>query len=82
MTTIFPWILAGAGVSILWMTGSGYRIGWLLGAILQFFWAYYAIATNQYGFLVECVAYFVIFARSYHRIGKLEEDAQQEILGD
>jgi len=80
--TVFQYILAVFGISVLWMTGNGFRVGWLLGALLQIAWAYYSIATGQYGFLIEVGAYFFLFTRTWKRLGRLDPDAQEVMLDD
>lgn len=80
MIVAASWLLAIGGIIVLWMTGHGYRTGWLAGALLQIPWAAYAIYTHQYGFLLECGAYFYLFTRTYKRLSLLDAEAQSQLL--
>lgn len=51
------YILATLGLISLYLGGRGYWWGWLVGLVSQAFWAFYAVDTQQYGFLASACFY-------------------------
>jgi hypothetical protein len=67
MSAYWSWILTAVGVFGIWLSGRKSRWGWAVGLGAQFLWLAYAIATQQWGFLVSCVAYGTVYARNFVR---------------
>jgi len=60
---MWSWVLAAVGIAGLWLAGSGRPAGWMIGVGAQVLWIAYAVATDQYGFIVTAVAYAFVYAR-------------------
>ena len=57
----------------MWAAGSKKSWGWIVGLSVQGLWVCYAVATEQYGFLVSAVAYGFVYVRNYVRWIKAED---------
>jgi hypothetical protein len=66
------YVLAAIGILGLWIAGSGNKWGWTLGIFAQFLWAWYAISTKQYGFLISCAGYGFVYVRNFFKKEKHE----------
>jgi hypothetical protein len=62
---IWSFVLAGIGILGIYLAGSKNKLGWALGVLAQVLWIMFAIATNQYGFILSAVAYGYVYARNY-----------------
>lgn len=60
----WSWLLAGVGVTGLWLAGSHKRAGWMIGLSVQLLWITYAVASGQPGFVVSAFAYGAVNARN------------------
>lgn len=65
MTWWWSWLLTIVGVFGLYVSGSKRAWGWAVGIGAQVLWFSYAIATEQYGFIVSCLAYGWVYTRNY-----------------
>ncbi len=63
----WSWILTAFGIFGLWVAGSGKSWGWLVGVGIQAVWIAFAIATEQYGFIVSALAYSFVYGRNYRK---------------
>lgn len=70
MNPLWSYALAALGLAGLWLAGSGRRLGWLFGVAAQILWIAYAIATQQWGFIVTAVAYAVVYLRGARKAAK------------
>lgn len=61
----WSWLLTAIGILGLWAAGSKKAWGWLVGISAQGLWVAYALATEQYGFLVSALAYCTVYVRNY-----------------
>jgi nicotinamide riboside transporter PnuC len=61
------WCLAPFGLLGMWITGQKKTWGWLLSMATQALWAFYAVGTGQYGFLIGTVSYFAVYLRNWLR---------------
>jgi hypothetical protein len=65
MIEIWSWVLAAIGVSGIYFVGRKTLWGWLILLFNETVWIAYAIATEQYGFIVSAIAYAAVYIRSY-----------------
>lgn len=61
----WSWLLTAVGVYGLYCAGSKKRYGWAVGMGAQTLWFAYAVATEQYGFIVACFAYGSVYFRNF-----------------
>jgi hypothetical protein len=61
------WVLVIAGIVGTMLAGRGVGWGWLLLFGLQPLWVGYAVATEQYGFVVSAVAFSIGQLQGYLR---------------
>ena len=67
MTQWWSWLLTGVGVIGLFLAGSHRRAGWAIGLGAQGLWITYALATQQYGFVVSAFAYGWVYLRNFRK---------------
>lgn len=60
-------LLATVGVFGLWLAGRKSWVGWAIGLGAQFLWVGYALATEQYGFLISAGAYAAVNAHNLRK---------------
>ena len=65
MSEYWSWILAIFGVSGMFFVGKKTAWGWLVLLFNEVIWTVYAIATEQYGFIVMAVAYAIVYIKSF-----------------
>jgi nicotinamide riboside transporter PnuC len=65
MNDYASWILAVIGVSGIYFVGRKDIWGWFVLLFNECLWIVYAIATEQYGFILAALAYGVVYIRSY-----------------
>jgi hypothetical protein len=63
----WSWLLAGVGLTGLWIAGSRNAVGWAIGVAAQVLWIAYALATDQPGFLISAAGYGFVHARNWWR---------------
>ena len=77
---IWSWVLGSIGVVGFILAGKKIWWAWYVNIGNQFIWAAYAIVTQQWGFIVMTVVYFVVFIRNAiawtkeHRQRKRDEE--------
>lgn len=59
------WCLAPFGLLGMYVVGLKKRWGWVLSMTTQALWAFYAVGTAQYGFLIGTCSYFAIYASNF-----------------
>jgi hypothetical protein len=62
----WSWILTAVGVTGLYFAGKNNKVGWAIGIFAQSLWIAYALATQQYGFLVSAFAYGFIYIKNFN----------------
>jgi hypothetical protein len=62
---MWSWILAVIGISGIFLVGRKTVWGWLVLCVNECLWIAYALATDQYGFILMSIAYTVIYIRSF-----------------
>lgn len=65
LITYGSWCLAPFGLLGMWVVGQKKRWGWALSMLTQCLWAFYAVGTGQYGFLVGTLSYFAVYLRNW-----------------
>lgn len=61
------------GVFGLWLAGRKSKWGWAVGLGAQALWIIYAIATEQWGFIVSAAIYGAVYAKNFSSWRKSEE---------
>lgn len=67
LITYGSWCLAPFGLLGMWVVGQKKRWGWVVSMLTQSLWAFYAVGTGQYGFLIGTLSYFVVYLRNWLR---------------
>lgn len=67
MNQWWSWALTAVGVFGLWLAGRRSPWGWAVGIGAQALWFAYAVTTRQWGFLVSCFAYGVVYIRNFRQ---------------
>ena len=62
---LWSWVLAAIGVTGIFFVGKKVIWAWLVLLVNECIWIAYAIATEQYGFIVMATAYAIVYIRSY-----------------
>jgi len=62
---VWSWILAAIGVTGIFLVGRKTIWGWLVLCVNECLWIAYALATEQYGFIVAAVAYGIVYVKSF-----------------
>lgn len=65
MSEYWSWILAVVGVSGMYFVGKKTVWGWMVLLVNEVIWTAYALATQQYGFIVMAVAYATVYIKSF-----------------
>lgn len=65
MHPLWSWVLTVVGVTGLLLAGSKRKVGWAIGLGAQVLWLAYALATEQYGFIVSAFAYGAVYTRNW-----------------
>lgn len=74
----WSYLLAGVGITGLWLAGNHRRAGWLIGVGVQLLWITYAMASDQHGFILSALAYGAVNARN---MIKWKREQQRERTG-
>ena len=61
----WSYLLAAVGVTGIFLVGRKDIWGWLILSINEFIWIAYALATDQYGFIIMALAYLAVYIKSY-----------------
>lgn len=68
--------LAAVGILGIILAARRNKVGWAVGFGAQLAWIVYAIVTRQYGFIVSAVAYGAVYAHSWLRWRREEQEAK------
>ncbi len=69
------WCLAPFGLLGMYVVGLKKRWGWVVSMTTQALWAFYAIGTGQFGFLIGTVSYFVVYLKNWLGWGRPDPQA-------
>ncbi len=61
----WSYLLAAVGVTGIFLVGRKDIWGWLVLSTNEFIWIAYALATDQYGFIIMALAYLAVYIKSY-----------------
>jgi hypothetical protein len=70
----WSWILAGIGVTGIFLVGRKTIWGWLVLCVNEVLWIVYALTTKQYGFIVAAIAYGIVYVKSFMHWKKDEKE--------
>lgn len=65
MNPYWSYVLTAVGVFGLYLAGRKSPWGWAVGIGAQGLWFAYAVATQQWGFIVSCLAYGTVYAKNF-----------------
>lgn len=65
MSQWWSWALTIVGVTGLYFAGKKKAFGWGIGIAAQFLWIAYAIATQQWGFILGSIAYGSVYTKNF-----------------
>lgn len=82
MNQLWSWALAAVGITGIWLAGRNNKLGWAIGLGAQLLWLAYAIATEQWGFIVTAVAYGFVYGRNWLRWHRAEQARVDEVVPD
>lgn len=68
------WCLAPFGLLGMYAVGLKRRWGWAVSMTTQALWAFYAVGTGQFGFLIGTVSYFTVYLKNWIGWGGQPED--------
>jgi len=74
------WCLAPFGLLGMYVVGLKKRWGWVLSMTTQALWAFYAVGTGQYGFLIGTCSYFAVYLKNWLGWGRPVTDPDQTAL--
>ena len=82
----WSYILTAIGLFGMWLAGRKDWRGWLIGLSAQGVWLTYAVATQQWGFIVSAFAYGWVYALNIWRMrqddSSLRKDGRHDRLDD
>lgn len=61
----WSYILTAVGVFGLYLAGRKNQFGWAVGIGAQVLWFAYAVTTQQWGFIVSCLAYGWVYSKNF-----------------
>ena len=67
MNPIWSFALTAVGVLGIYVSGKRNYWGWGIGLGAQVLWFAYAIATQQWGFIVSCFAYGYVYWKNFRQ---------------
>jgi hypothetical protein len=70
----------GIGITGLYLAGRKSAWGWAIGFGVQPLWVAYAMATEQYGFIVGAIAYGAVNARNFLRWKREEKQEKSRAV--
>ena len=62
---MWSYVLAAIGVTGIFFVGRKKIWGWLVLLLNECIWIAYALATDQYGFILMATAYSAVYIKSY-----------------
>ena len=77
----WSYILTAIGVFGLWLAGRKDWRGWLVGLSAQGVWLAYAVATQQWGFIVSAFAYGWVYALNIWRMRRKSDHPHPRTAG-
>lgn len=63
--SLWSYALAFVGIVGIYLAGKKNLWGWAVGVLAQILWVVFAVATQQYGFIVSALAYGFIYGKNF-----------------
>lgn len=78
MNPYWSYLLTAVGVLGIWLAGRKSSAGWAVGLGAQTLWITYAVATQQWGFILSAVVYGTVYAKNFitWRKAELKQEGQ------
>ena len=75
--TMWSFILAAGSIGGLWIVSKRPGLGWAWILIMEFLWITYAALIRQWGFMVLCICYAIVYTYNLYKARSKNE----KILG-
>ena len=76
--TMWSFVLAAGSIGGLWVVSKKPTIGWAWILIMEFLWITYAALIRQWGFMVLCICYAIVYTFNLY---KTRSKNVEKILG-
>ena len=67
MSPVWSYVLTAIGITGIYLAGRRNLYGWVVGLSAQVLWIAYAVATEQWGFIVSAFAYGSVYANNWRK---------------
>ena len=75
--TMWSFILAAGSIGGLWIVSKRPGLGWAWILIMEFLWITYAALIRQWGFMVLCICYAIVYTYNLYKA----RSGNEKILG-
>jgi|APGre2960657404_1045060.scaffolds.fasta_scaffold155117_2 hypothetical protein len=65
--TMWSFVLAAGSIGGLWVVSKKPTIGWAWTLIMEFLWVTYAALIGQWGFMVLCICYAIVYTFNLYK---------------
>ena len=76
--TAWSFVLAAGSIGGLWIVSKKPTIGWAWTLIMEFLWIAYAALIRQWGFMVLCICYAIVYTFNLY---KTRSQNAEKVLG-
>ena len=70
-STVLSFFLAAGSIGGLWIISKNAPLGWLWTLIMEFLWVFYSFLTKQWGLLVLCLCYGIVYSYNLYKSRKV-----------
>ena len=70
--------MTAVGITGIYLAGRRNLYGWVVGLSAQVLWIAYAVATEQWGFIVSAFAYGSVYANNWRKWAKEAKRAEDD----
>ena len=78
MNPAWSYVLTVIGITGIYLAGRRNLYGWVVGLSAQVLWIAYAVATEQWGFIVSAFAYGSVYANNWRKWAKEAKRAEDD----
>ena len=78
MSAAWSYVLTAIGITGIYLAGRRNLYGWVVGLSAQVLWIAYAVATEQWGFIVSAFAYGSVYANNWRKWAKEAKRAEDD----
>jgi len=71
--TMWSFILAAGSIGGLWIISKRPGLGWAWTLIMEFLWITYSILNKQWGFMVLCICYAIVYTYNLYKARRNNE---------